>query len=112
MNKKLRIKKKKEFDYIIKNGKKVKNNFFILYYIQKKELKSRFGIAVGTKIGNSVIRNKLKRQVKEIIRININNFQNTKDYIIIIRKESLNLSFQKMRENLIDLAEKVKNEKK
>ena len=105
----IRIKSKKEFDNIIKQGENIKNKYFILYYVQKKENQSRFGIAVGKKLGNAVVRNKIKRQLREIIKLSKNKFPKGKDYIIIIRKESLNLNFLEMKENLILLTEKVKN---
>ncbi len=103
MKQEIRIKSKKEFDNIISQGKNIKNKYFILYYVQKKEEQSR------KKIGNAVVRNKIKRQLREIIKLSKNEFQKDKDYIIIIRKESLKLNFLEMKENLILLTEKVKN---
>lgn len=109
MKKSDRIKNSKEFDNLIKVGKKVKNDGFIISFSDKKTENIRFGIAVGTKIGNAVTRNKLKRQTREIIREIKNKFQNTQDYIIIVRKACLKLNYNEMKENLIELAEKVKN---
>ena len=67
MKKRERIKSKIEFDNFIKNSKSIKNPFFVIHFDSKKEEYSRFGIAAGTKIGNAVVRNKLKRQLREII---------------------------------------------
>lgn len=110
MKQEIRIKNKKEFDNIIKKGKSIKNKYFILYYVEKKEEESRYGIAVGKKIGNAVTRNKIKRQMREIIKLSKKEFQKDKDYIIIIRKESLKLNFLEMQKNLIFLIKKVNNE--
>lgn len=102
-----RIKKAQEFDYLIKKGNFQKNNYFVIYYKNKKSINSRFGIAVGTKLGNAVTRNKLKRQIREIIKEIKNKFQKDQDYIIMIRKESLNLNYQEKKENLISLLNRV-----
>ena len=72
-----------------------------------------FGISIPKKIGNAVIRNKNKRQIKNIIDNNKNNIQNGYNYVIIIRKEILSLSYQEKEQELINLFKKIgeKNEK-
>ncbi len=98
-----RIKKSIEFENIIKQNNFQKNKYFVIYYNHKKEDNSRFGIAVGTKVGNAVTRNKIKRQLREIVK----EINNDRDYIIIVRKECLNLNYQQKQENLISLLNKV-----
>ena len=61
------VKKNEDFDYIIKNGKILKNKYFTIYYIPETRDKYRIGITVPKKIGKAVLRNKIKRQIKEII---------------------------------------------
>ena len=67
MKKKDIIKSQKEFNLIIKTGKFIKNDDYVIYYKDNQLSKKRFGVAVSTKLGNAVTRNKLKRQTKEII---------------------------------------------
>ena len=88
------IKSKKDFSDIIKTGKYIKMNCYILYYKDNSLDKSRFGIAISNKIGNAVTRNRLKRQTREIIFALKSLFKNNRDYIIMIRKECLNISFK------------------
>lgn len=102
-----RIKKSIEFDNIIKQGEFQKNQYYVVYYDYKKEDNTRFGIAVGTKIGNAVTRNKLKRQTREIIKEIKIEFKKDKDYIIMIRKDCLNINYQQKKENLLSLINKV-----
>ncbi len=108
MKKADRIKNKIEFDNFIKKTKFVKNAFFIVHFSSKKKENSRFGIAVGTKIGNAVIRNQFKRRIREIIKEERNIFKNNLDYIIIVRKQCTVLTYQKMKEELIQLIKMVK----
>ena len=103
MKKAERIKKKQEFDDFIKKTKYKKNAFFVIHSNKKREEASRFGIAVGTKIGNAVIRNKLKRRVREIINETKNLFQKDQDYIIIVRKQCLDIDYEQMKEKLTEL---------
>lgn len=96
------------FNSIIDNGQKVKNNYFVLYYNKVSEVTPKFGIAVGKKVGNAVTRNKYKRKIRSIVDSNKLLFPMNYNYIIIVRKECLELSHQKLNDNLVELIEKVK----
>ncbi|MCX4365139.1 MAG: ribonuclease P protein component [Bacilli bacterium] len=100
------IKDKREFDEIIHNAPYLKNRYYVIYNKERSPKFPRFGLAVGKKIGNAVTRNRVKRQMRAIIDNNKNLFQNTKDYIIIIKKNFLDLSFSEMEIELKRLLEK------
>ena len=100
MKKSEMIKSKKEFSNLIKNSKFIKNNEYVVYYKENNLNKKRFGIAISNKIGNAVIRNKLKRQTREIIDKLKTLFKNNRDYIIMIRKGCLETTFDKKLKSL------------
>ena len=111
MKKKNIIKKKRDFNNIINKGICLKNKYYVIYFLENNKNYDCFGISVGKKIGNAVIRNKYKRKIRSIIDIYTKNFVNNKDYIIILRSSALSLNFEKMKENLILLLKKgAKNE--
>lgn len=100
------IKEKYEYDKIIHNSPYQKNKYFVIYNKEREEKYPRFGLAVGKKLGNAVTRNKIKRQLRVIIDNNKKLFKNSKDYIIIVKKAILDLSFQEMEKELIGLIKK------
>jgi ribonuclease P protein component len=102
------IKSKQEFSNIIHNGKFKKNSYFIIYYQQAIKSYSRYGIAINTKIGHAVIRNKLKRQVRTFVETNKKLFSNNSDYIIMIRKACLDISYSEMNNEFVKLLEEIK----
>ena len=104
------VKSNLEFNNIIKTGKWVKNNYFVVYYKENDLNKYRFGISVGKKVCNAVNRNKLKRKVRNILDNHKNLYSNSKDYIIIVRKSCLLEEFSILEENLIYLLKKVEKE--
>ncbi len=111
MKKRYIVKSNILFNNIIQKGKQNKNKYFVLCG-EKNNDYNRFGIAVGTKVGNAVKRNKIKRQVRSIIDNNIKLFPKTYNYIIICKKEVLTLSYREMENKLLELIEKdEKNEK-
>ena len=103
-----RVKSNILFNEIINKGLKISNEYFTLFYINKDEEKSLFGISVPKKVGNAVIRNKLKRQTREIIRKNKLLFKKYKNYIIIVKKKCLEVSFQEKENKLITLIGDIK----
>ncbi len=106
MKKKDIIKNNREFSRIINKNRNVKNKYYSIYY-EKTESKNLYGISVPTKTGNAVIRNKLKRQVKNIIDNNKNYIQSSYNYVIILRKSLLGIDYQLKEKELIDLFKKI-----
>lgn len=94
------VKEHKEFDNIIASGRYKKTLYFILYNKESNFDYPRFGIAVGTKVGNAVVRNKLKRQYRMLLTNNKKLFKNKQDYIIIVKRSSLTASFKQLEETL------------
>ena len=87
------VKKSQDFTRIIKTKRAYVSNSFVIYLERKEQENYHFGISVSKKLGNAVMRNKLKRQIKSII--DKKNYQNNFNCIIILRKGILYLSFQK-----------------
>ena len=97
------IKKQEEINNIIKTGNLIKNKFFFIYYKERDPKYYRFCICVSKKLGNAVVRNKNKRQIKDIIDKSNLVFESNMDYVIILRKGILNLNYNQMREQLINI---------
>lgn len=112
MNNKYIIKKSDEFNNIIRTSKYVNNKYFTLYYNKVGKKHTRVGIAVSKKLGKAHLRNKLKRQTREILRLNYNLFNNKYDYIVLLRNDVLKLNYKDKEKYLINLIKKVENESK
>lgn len=106
MKKVLRIKDNREFQAIIQTRQFVSSSCFSVYYVDKKESVSRVGISAPTKLGNAVVRNKVKRQVRMMIQ-EISPFKEDFDSIIIVKKPYLNNSYQENYDELNSNYKKV-----
>lgn len=95
MKKKNIVQKKEEFNDIIRKTKPYKNKYLYIYIRKSNFNYPRFGISIPKKYGIAVERNKIKRQLKEIIDSNQILFKNNLDYIIIVRDQ---IKFQKYSE--------------
>ncbi len=62
---------------------------------------ARFGFTVTKKVGNSVIRNRIKRRLREAVRLNAAKYATSGfDYVLIARKAALNADFDELVEEL------------
>lgn len=104
------VKSNDDFNEVMDKGKCLKNKYFVLYMKNNNLERYRFGITVGKKICNAVNRNKLKRQVRNILNYHKNLYSKSKDYIIIVRKSSLGENYNILEENLVKLLEKMEIE--
>lgn len=112
MKKKNIVKENRDFNRIIEKRVGNKNHHFVLYYQANKENNYRFGISVGTKVGNAVVRNHLKRQMRNIIDKHKKLYQNNRDYIIIIRKSCVDSSYQELEASFLNIIRKINNQEK
>lgn len=92
------VKESKDFQKIIKNNKSFRTKYFYIYKQNHEENIYHFGLSVGKKIGNAVRRNKVKRQLREIL--SKNHYQKNFDCIIIVKREINDADFQKIQEDL------------
>ena len=106
------IKKSDEFSSIIKKRNGVSNKYFILNIENNDSNIPKFGITFVKHIGNAVTRNKLKRRTKSIIDNNKNIYQDNKKYIIIIKKDAVDITYQEMEKQLISIFKKVEQYEK
>lgn len=97
------VKSHEDFNIIINNGIKISGKNLVIFKLKKDFIKPNYGIAVGKKLGNAVIRNKYKRMMRNIIDKNRFLFSNYYNYIIMIKKEAINTNYQDIESELVRL---------
>lgn len=102
------IKKEQEINDIINTGEKIYNRYYYIYNKENSNNKYyRFCVCVSKKLGNAVIRNKNKRQIKDIIDKSNLSFKSNQDYVIILRKDINLLDFDQKKSELLSLLTKL-----
>lgn len=102
MNKKYIIKKNYDIQEVItKNEQKVVNNYFVIYKKANNIKNNRYCISVSKKIGKAFNRNYYKRIIKDIL--NKNKFNNSYDYVIILRTRIINKKYLDIQNSLLNI---------
>jgi ribonuclease P protein component len=70
-NSKQKIKKKSEIQYLLRNGNRVSRESFAIFFKKNSLNNDRLGVLVSRKVGNAIVRNKIKRIFREIFRTEI-----------------------------------------
>lgn len=100
-----RVTKKDTFSKMIKSKKQVANKSFVMYYQSSDYL--RVGVSVSKRLGNAVMRNKIKRQVRQMVHETFE-LQTNFDLIVIVRHHYLKQNYTKNKKDLELLYKQVK----
>ena len=107
MKKVYRIKKNEEFSRIIKYKHSVACASFVLYFNDRNKDVARVGISVSKKLGDAVERNRIKRQVREMVKAIVDFDSYPKDLVIIVRIPYLKKDFSSNKNDLEILIKKA-----
>jgi len=100
------LRKNFEFQYVYKRGKRFGDEYLNMY-VQKNNLyENRLGIVVSSKIGNSVVRNRVTRLIKEIYRLNEDFFTKGNDIIFAAKYDASKVDFRSLEPSICELARK------
>ncbi len=91
-----RLKKRKEFAYIYKNGKKLNSKNLSIVITPSKLNLTRVGFSVSNKVGKAVQRNKIKRQLRSIVRKQLNNLRIHQNFVLIAHPTIMECDFSKI----------------
>ena len=79
------LKKNDDFRNVYRRGKSVADKYFVMYVSENHMDINRLGISVSKKVGNSVVRHRLKRLIKESYRLHENMFNSGLNIVAIAR---------------------------
>ena len=87
-----RILKHSGYSNLTRFGKTIRDQFFIVVYANGYNERSRLGITVSKRVGNAVMRNRLKRVIREFFRLNRDLIKGHWDFNVIAKKDAADLS--------------------
>lgn len=109
MKKTFRIKKNAEFQEVFKKGKSVANRQFVVYALKKTDQDNfRFGLSVSKKIGNAVVRNQIKRYLRQTLLELQDYIHKDIELIIIARKPAATMQFAEIKSSMIHVLKLAK----
>ena len=83
------------------------NGHLVLYARRNRSATNRVGVTVGKKLGCAVVRNRVRRRLREVYRLNEDRFAPGWDIVVVARSRCINAPFRKLVNAYLSLAEKA-----
>lgn len=107
MQKKYRLKSSRVFNYLHRRGVSTANKRLVLVYAPSK-YSLKVGFIVNKKVGKAVVRNKVRRRLREAFRALIPFVEDKCNYIIIARAECADSTFSQIADSIVQALKKSK----
>ena len=95
--------KNRDFQTIYKKGKSYVNKYLVMYVLENNNEENRLGISVSKKVGNSVIRHRITRLIRESYRLQRERFKNGYDIVIVARTNVREKTYKEVESALLHL---------
>ena len=98
------LKKNQDFQKVYRAADSKANRYLVLYRLENGLSKNRIGISVSKKVGNSVVRHRITRLIREAYRLNRNQLASGKDIVVVARVNSKGHNYWDIESAFIHLA--------
>ncbi|MBE6935081.1 MAG: ribonuclease P protein component [Ruminococcaceae bacterium] len=90
------INQNRDFRRLYSSGKSAVNAYLAIYCRRNKTAVNRLGLTVGTKIGKAVVRNRVRRRIREAYRLREASLKTGYDIVIVARTRAAQSSYQEI----------------
>ncbi len=98
------LKNRKEFNNVYQCGKSFANKYLVMYVLENHDKKNRLGISVSKKVGNSVVRHRITRLIRESYRLHQENIITGNDIVVIARINVKDRNYWEVEKAFLQLA--------
>lgn len=107
MKRTVTLKKNHEFRRLYSKGKSKASPWLVVYCRKNRQEISRIGFTVGTKLGHAVTRNRVRRRLREIYRLNEDRFAPGYDIVVVARVRAAHAEFSELRDSFLKLSREL-----
>lgn len=101
------LKKNIEFQKVYSAKNITGNRTFTLFYKKNHMDCPRVGFTITKKVGNAVVRNRMKRKLREIYRANFHKLKPGYDYVFVLKRDTVDLTYKELESSFCHVIRKV-----
>ena len=97
------LKKNRDFQNVYKKGKSYANRYLVMYVLKNDTERNRLGISVSKKVGNSIVRHRVTRVIREVMRLHWGEIKSGYDIVIVARPSAKDSDYGKFESAIFHL---------
>lgn len=97
------LKKNRDFQLVYRTGTSYANRYLVMYVRENQLEKNRIGVSVSKKVGNSVVRHRLCRLMRESYRLHEEIFHRGLDIVVVARVNAKGRTFREIESAFLHL---------
>ena len=98
------LKNYRQFQFVYTNGRSFVNKYFVMYIKENGLDHNRLGISVSKKVGNSVVRHRITRLIRETYRLHESVFNSGLDIVVVARKAASEIGYFEAEKSILHLS--------
>ena len=98
------LKSNRDFKNVYSRGKSYANKYLVMYVLENGTDRNRLGISVSKKVGNSVVRHRLTRLVRESYRLHEDIFNSGLDIVVVARVNAKEIGYREVESALLHVS--------
>lgn len=102
-----RLRRSREFARVRRAGRSAGTSLLVLYVLPRRSPQARVGFSVSKRVGNAVVRNRVKRHMREAIRLHLPQLRSGQDLVLIARPSAAAARHQQVVESVTYLLRKM-----
>ena len=95
------------FRRLYHRGTSAANRLLVVYCCRNRTQENRVGLTVGAKLGHAVVRNRLRRRLREIYRLNEGRFRTGWDIVVVARSRAVTAEYAELEKAYLSLADRL-----
>jgi len=95
------------FRRLYQKGKSAANKYLVIYCRRNGSSENRIGYTVSSKLGHAVVRNRVRRRLREIYRLHEDQFRPGWDLVVVVRSRAVDAPYKKLEGAYLSLAGKL-----
>ena len=107
MRRKYSLRGQRSFARVRRSGRSRRNRLLVLCCLANHLPHNRFGFVVGKRVGSAVVRNRLKRRLRAIFRLNLNRLHAGYDIVVVCRAEAARAGYWELEQAALQLVRRL-----
>ena len=107
MDARVTVKENGDFRRIYRRGRSAVSGGVVVYCLKNRKGMSRLGVTVSTKLGHAVVRNRVRRRLREIFRLNQGGLAQGYDMILVARTRAVGAEYRELERAFLNVCGKL-----